>query len=150
MQASAVLVQASSGPAVRGAAAAAAAAVLLTAAASPSVAAELPSAFAAPQAPEVLATLADASGAAAAAPQAAPSLVASPLPGDATADLTAAVTQQVVTAALSPAASGELGAAAAAAGRAPSALAVVEGLKAVVSEGIQGANLVESPMPAVG
>ncbi|GBF87840.1 40S ribosomal protein S17 [Raphidocelis subcapitata] len=142
-------VQGPCGPAAGAAAAAAASVVLLAAAAAPATAADLPSAFAAPQAPEVIATLADAGGPAFAAASAAPSLVASPLSGDATADLTAAVTQQVVTAALSPAASGELGAAAAAA-QAPPASAVVEGLKAVVSEGIQGANLAESPMPAVG
>lgn len=96
----------------------------------------------------------------------APSLVASPLPSDATADLTAAVTQQVVAAALSPGASGDLGASLEQhAAMQPAseqlqdqmqqlaqqqASAVVEGIKVVVSEGIQGANLVENTIPAVG
>jgi hypothetical protein len=81
-----------------------------------------------------------------------PSLVASPLPADATADLTAAA----VSAALSPAASGDFAAAAkkqddtTVLEQQHRTATVVEGLKAVVSEGIQGANLVESRMPAVG
>jgi hypothetical protein len=101
----------------------------------------------------------------AAPPLASPSLVASPLPSDATADLTAAVTREVMAAALSPAGSGDLGQLSTAAeelagGQAAggegqpapgaSAAAVVEGFKVAVSESIQGANLVESSMPAVG
>lgn len=108
----------------------------------------------------------------------APSLVASPLPSEATADLTAAVTQQMMTAALTPAPAAPSETAAQEplqqqpqAQQEPQTLqvqqlqeqqqqlsqqlllqeqAMVEGIKAVVSEGIQGANLVESTMPAVG
>lgn len=94
-------------------------------------------------------------------PSSAPSLVASPLSGDATADLTAAVTQQVVAAALSPSSSAvDLQAL----DGLPLPLTeqlhlqqaqqhqgtMVEGIKAVVTEGIQGANLAESSMSAVG